>query len=758
MAKVLKGMAAAALMTSLLTTSLSIAKPEIAAAAGETVSVWRTNESLTEKLAAQSNLTFSADTGSSTNTIFVDENSTFQTIDGFGASITDSSAYLMNQKLTAANRNTLMTNLFSPTSGIGVSWLRQTIGASDFSHVGNYNYKPTETSTFSIAQDETDIIPLLQQAKTLNSNLKIVASPWSPPGWMKNNNSMLGGDTATLKTDYYDDFATYFVNFIDAYAAKGVPIYAVTPNNEPRWASTGYPGMYMTPQEEANFVKNNLGPALSGKNVKIFAFDHNWDIDFVPAYYSDTAAAGYTSATAWHCYGGEATIMSTMHYLYPTKDTYETECTGGTWTDTTTGQFDVDMKNLTKTLRHWSKNFISWNIALDTANGPTNGGCTTCTGLVAINQSTGAVTYGPSYYAMGHLSKYIVPGAVRIASTGYANGIHNIAAKNPDGSKVLVAYNETSSNNTFKVKWGGQSFTYTLPAKSAVTFKWTGTQSTTKTVIPNTYALKASAYNESFSIKPEASSDTGGGLDIGNASDGSWVMFKNVELNGVTGISARVANGYTTSTSLEVRTGSPTGTLLGTVPVGGTGGWQTWVTNSAALTGASGTQDIYLVYKGALNLNGINFTASSSSTNLLLNPGLEAGSLSSWSDWHPTGQAAAQSVDTDTPRTGSYKLTHYAAAAYQQTTYQAVSVPNGTYKASVWVRSSGGQSALRLEASNYGGSTVYSTNLTTGSPSTWVELVIDNINVTTGTITIGVHSNAAAGNWAAFDDFTLIKK
>lgn len=757
MGKLLKGMTAAVLMTSLIGTSLPFAQTGTASAAGETVSVWRTNESLTEKLAAQSNLTFAADTSSSVNTIFVDENATFQTIDGFGASITDSSAYLMNQKLTTANRNTLMTNLFSPTSGIGISWLRQTMGASDFSHVGNYNYKPTETSAFSIAQDEIDIIPLLQQARTLNGNLKIVASPWSPPGWMKNNNSMLGGDTATLKTNYYNAFATYFVNFIDAYAAKSVPIYAVTPNNEPRWASTGYPGMYMTPQEEANFVKNNLGPALSGKNVKIFAFDHNWDIDFVPAYYSDTSAASYTSATAWHCYGGEATIMSTMHYLYPTKDTYETECTGGTWTDTTTGQFDVDMKNLTKTLRHWSKNFISWNIALDTNNGPTNGGCTTCTGLVAINQSTGAVTYGPTYYAMGHLSKYIVPGAVRIASTGYANGIHNIAAKNPDGSKVLVAYNETSANNTFKVKWGGQSFTYTLPAKSAVTFKWSGTQSSTKTVIPNTYALKASAYNESFSIKPEASSDTGGGLDIGNATNGSWMMFKNVDLSGVTGVSARVANGGTTATSLEVRTGSPTGTLLGTVPVGVTGGWQTWATNSAALSGASGTQDVYLVYKGALNLNGINFTAATA-TNLLLNPGLEAGSLSSWSDWHPSGQAAAHSVDTDTPRTGTYKLTHYASAAYQQTTYQAVSVPNGTYKASVWVRASGGQSAVRLEASNYGGSTLYSSNLTAGSPTTWVELVIDNINVTTGTITIGAHSNAAAGNWAAFDDFTLIKK
>ncbi|MEK8127153.1 carbohydrate-binding protein [Paenibacillus filicis] len=749
-----KRMTAVALSTALLTTPVVLFKPSPAAAAGETVNVWRTNETLIEKLAPQSNISFSPYRNSDQNTIYVDENVTFQTVDGFGASITDSSGYLMNQKISASTRNTLMNNLFSPTNGIGISWLRQTIGASDFSHIGNYNYKNSPTAPFSIAADEVDIIPLLQQARSLNPNLKIVASPWSPPGWMKENNSMLGGDTAKLKLANYGDLATYFVNFIDAYAAKGVPIYAVTPQNEPRWASTGYPGMYMTPQESANFVKNNLGPALSSKNVKIFAFDHNWDIDFVPAYYSDSAAAAYTAGTAWHCYGGEATIMSTMHYLFPNKDTYETECTGGIWTDTTTGQFDVDMKNLTKTIRHWSKNFIAWNLALDTNNGPTNGGCTTCTGLIAIDQATGNVTYGASYYSMGHLSKFAVPGAVRIASTGYAGGIHNVALKNPDGSKVLVAYNETTSNNTFKVKWGDQAFTYTLPSKSAVTFKWSGAQSTANTVIPSDNALKASAYNEAFSIRPETTTDVGGGLDIGNATNGSWIMYKNVNLSGVNGIQARVANGFSTATSIEVRTDSPTGALLGTIGVNGTGGWQTWVTNSAALSGANGVKDVYLVYRGAVNLNGIQFTAA----NLLANPGFETGNTGSWSDWHPTGQATAHSVDNNTPRTGTYKLTHFAATPYQQTTFQAVSVPNGSYKASVWVRSSGTQNAVRLEASNYGGSTLTHDLGGESTQSTWVQLVIDNINVTTGTITIGVHSNAQGSNWAAFDDFVLVRK
>ncbi len=723
-----------------------------AMAAGETVQVWRTNSTLIEKLSIQPSVSFGAYAKTDDPTIYVDEHETFQTVDGFGASLTDSSAYLINQKLSASARNTLMSNLFSPTSGIGISWLRQPMGASDFSHVGNYNYRNSPTASFSIAHDTTDIIPLLLQARTLNANLKIVASPWSPPGWMKENNSMLGGEDALLMADYYAELADYFIDFVSSYEDEGVPLYAVTPQNEPRWASPGYPGMYLTPAEEANFVKDYLGPALAGTGVKIFAFDHNWDIDFVEDYYSDAAAAAYTDGTAWHCYGGEATIMSTMHYLFPTKDTYQTECTGGIWTDDTTGQFDVDMKNLTKTIRHWSKNYIAWNMALDTDHGPTNGGCTTCTGLVEINQATGAVAYGPSYYSMGHLSKFTVPGAVRIASTGYAYGLHNVALKNPDGSKVLVIYNEKTADNTFKVKWGNQSFAYTLPAKSAATFVWSGTQSAAHTVIPNDMALKASAYHESFAVKPDAANDAGDGLLIGHAQDGSWILFKNVDLSRVNTVTLRVANGYTTPTAIEVRTDSPTGTLLGTVNIGGTGGWFDWSNISASLSGASGVKDVYFVFKGAVNLNTIWFGGQ----NLLANPGFESGTTASWSDWHPSGQASAQSVDNDNPRTGTYKLTHYASVDYQQTTYQAIAVPNGTYKATAWVRSSGTQNAVRLEASGYGGSTLYDDIGGLSSQNVWRQLEIPNIVVTTGTVTIGLHSNAHGTNWAVFDDVRLV--
>jgi glucosylceramidase len=515
--------------------------------------------------------------------------------------------------------------------------------------------------------------------------------------------------------------------------------------------------MSMPASDQANFIKNNLGPTLSsqGLTTKILGYDHNWDRpDYAQTLYGDAATYGYLAGSAWHFYGGDVHTMNDIHYQYPNKDIYFTEGSSGTWIS---NLFDANITNEINIFRNWAKTYTDWNIALDQNRGPTNGGCTTCSALVTINQATGGVTYTPTYYAMGHISKLVVPGAKRIATTGYAQGLHNVAFKNADGSKVLVVYNQNGASAAFAVKWGNESFSYTLPATSIATFKWSGAQAGA-TAIPATTRLLASAYEDTKSTRPETTTDAGGGQDIGFTSNGSYVMYKNVDLSGVSSVSARVANGGA-ATSIELRADSATGTLLATVAVNGTGGWQNWTTNTASLSGATGLHDLYIVFRGSANLNWVQLGGTSQS-NLLSNAGLENGDLTSWSDWHPTTQAAdAHQVDNDTPRTGTYKLTHYDASAYQQTTYQAVSVPNGTYRASVWVRSSGGQKNLRLEASNHGGgTTLYSADLgATASPSTWTQLTIDNINVTTGTVTIGVHSNANAGNWAAFDDFQLVK-
>lgn len=734
-----------------------------ALAAGETTNVWLTKQDLSQALQQQGNVTFATDSSAGMNTIYVDENTTYQSLDGLGASLTDSSAWLIKNKLSAANQSAVMSKLFDPVNGIGISWLRQPMGASDFAVNGNYSYDDLPAgqqddlslSHFSIAHDEAYIIPLLKQALALNPNIKVMLTPWSPPAWMKANGSMNGG---TLSSGAYGQLATYFAKTIKAYQADGVPIYALTVQNEPLYQTSGYPSMNLPATDESNFIKYNLGPTLGqqGLTTKILGYDHNWDQPgYMQTLYSDASTSSYLAGSAWHFYGGNVQTMNDIHYQYPSKDIYFTEGSSGTWIS---NLFDTNITNEINIFRNWAKTYTDWNLALDTNHGPTNGGCTTCTGLVTINQSTGGVTYTPTYYAMGHISQFAVPGARRIASTGYAQGLYNVAFKNPDGSKALIVYNQNGASASFAVKWGNQSFSYTLPATSIATFKWSGTQAGA-TVIPSGIQLLASAFADTYNTRTEATSDTGGGQDIGYTSNGSYLVFKNVNLTGVSSVSARVANGGS-NTTIELHADSPTGTLLATVAANVTGGWQTWATNNAAVSGATGVHDLYVVFRGSANLNWIQLGSSAGSTNLLLNPGLEAGTLSSWSDWHPSTQTIAHKVDTDTPRTGTYKLTHYLASAYQQTTYQAVSVPNGTYRASVWVRSGGGQTNLRLEASNYGGSTtLYSADLgSTAYPSTWTQLTISNIPVTTGTVTIGVYSNANAGNWAAFDDFQLTQQ
>lgn len=735
--------------------------PAAIVGAGETVQVWITQRDLSKALSPQASVVFAGDTSGGKATIFVDESTTYQTIDGIGASLTESSAWLIKNKLSAAASSALMTKLFDRTNGIAVSWLRQPMGASDFAVNGNYSYDDmpagsvddASLSHFSLAHDGTTILPLLKQALSLNPGLKVMLTPWSPPAWMKSNGSMNGG---TLNASAYGAFALYFAKTIKAYEAAGVPIYALTMQNEPLNPTPGYPSMSFPAANQATFLRDNLGPTLAaqGLKTKVLGYDHNWDApDYVSTLYADSVAKGYLAGSAWHFYGGDVHTMNDIHAAYPDKDVYFTEGSSGTWIP---DLFDANITNEINIFRNWAKTYTDWNIALDENRGPTNGGCTTCAALVTVNQSNGSVTYTPTYYAMGHVSKFMVPGARRIASTGYAEGLHDIAFKNADGKKVLVVYNQNTASKTFKVRWGNESFTTTLPASSIGTFTWAGTQAGA-TVIPAGTRLVASAYEDAKGVRTEATSDAGGGQDVGYTSNGSFLQWKSVDLTNLVGLDARVANGGA-SASIELHADSPSGALLATLPVSGTGGWQSWATKSAAITGASGVHDLYVVWKGSVNLNWVDLKASSTAQNLLGNPGFESGSLSSWSDWHPQGQAnAAAQTDTDTPRTGMWKLTHYSAAAYEQTTYQAVNVPNGTYHASVWVRSGGGQSNLRLEASNFGGAgTLYSRDLgATASSATWTELTIDNIVVTSGNVTIGVHSNAPAGSWAAFDDLQL---
>ena len=477
-----------ALGSLLLGTCLVFFQATTARAAGPTVQVVLTTSNGSSQLATQANLTFGANTGNS-STINVNEYQELQQMTGFGAAVTDSSAWLLDDNLSASQRTTVMQNLFSPTQGIGLSYVRIPMGASDFSRTGAYSYDDLPAgqtdpnlTDFSISHDLAYIIPILQQARSINPNLTFMANPWSPPAWMKTNGSMFGvnssGVTGTLNAADYGPLAQYFVKFIQAYQAQGIPISAITPQNEPEYAPNNYPGMSWAASDEENFIKNYLSPALvsAGLSTQILGYDHNWnDTSFANTLLSDATTRNDLSAIAWHCYAGSASAMTTIHNSYPTKGVQETECaTGAAVTPIDT----IDL--LMQSVQNYAQTVELWNLALDPNNGPHTGGCPDCLGVVTINEANSAVTYSNDYYLLGQFSKFAVPGAYHISSNNVGN-VEDVAFKNPDGSKVVVAHNNDTTSDTFQVLWGGQGFTYTLPAGATVTFKWSGTQQTTLT-------------------------------------------------------------------------------------------------------------------------------------------------------------------------------------------------------------------------------------------------------------------------------------
>lgn len=450
---------------------LSIPATATAATAAD---VWVTTADASTLLEQQPSVSFGPDTGDDT-TIDVSDATTYQTMDGFGASFTDSSAWLVWNELDASQRDGLMTNLFDRDSGVGLSLVRQPMGASDFTaNSADYTYDDTccDLGDFSIDHDRAYLIPVLKQAQSRNPDLKIMGTPWTPPAWMKTNNSLYGG---RLSTERYADYADYFVKYTQAYAAEGLPIYAVTLQNEPHHEAS-YESMLMEPSEQAAVVKNNLGPAFAaaGVSAKIIVWDHNWDEPNYPIdVLNDPAAKQYVAGSAFHCYAGDPSAQHTVHNAHPDRDIWFTECSGGNWSPDFGANLKWNMQNLIiGSTRNWAKGVTLWNMALDQNSGPTNGGCTDCRGVVTIDTNSGQISYNVEYYVLGHASKFVVPGAARIDSSTYAGDIESVAFRNPDGSIALIALNAGSANKTFKVRWQGQSFTYTLPAGAVATYTW----------------------------------------------------------------------------------------------------------------------------------------------------------------------------------------------------------------------------------------------------------------------------------------------
>ncbi|NWF69778.1 MAG: glycosyl hydrolase [Chloroflexi bacterium] len=414
--------------------------------------------------------------------IRVDDSTQYQRMEGFGAAMTDSSAWLLMRLLSDRQRAEVMQNLFTREgTGIGISYVRIPIGASDFAlYDYSYNDLPRgetdpQLTQFSINYDEAYIIPALQMAQRLNPQLRFMASPWSAPAWMKSGGQFHGGE---LLPQYYQAFADYLVRFVQAYAEHGITIDTLTPQNEPMHESPNYPTMRMSAEAQAAFIRDYLGPALqrAGLSTRLVIFDHNWDLyQYALTVLADPAAAAFVSGVGFHCYGGSVANQSIVRDAHPNVGIWFTECSGGDWSPQFAGNLSWNLHHLgIGNFRNWGNSLLLWNLALDENSGPQNGGCGDCRGVVTINQATAAVSYNVEYYVLGHFSRLIDPGAYRIASTSFIDGQpENVAFLNPDGSLVLVVH--STQDTAFAVEWRGQHFTYTLPAGAVVSFRWSGT-------------------------------------------------------------------------------------------------------------------------------------------------------------------------------------------------------------------------------------------------------------------------------------------
>jgi len=407
--------------------------------------------------------------------ITVDPSITYQVIDGFGNCLTGGSATLIH-KMSDGARKELLNELFDSTgNNIRISYLRISLGASDLSeHEFTYDDMPagktdTGLTGFSIEAEKKDLIPVLREILAINPGIKILASPWSAPAWMKTNGSLKGG---SLKQEYFKPYALYFVKYIKAMQAEGINIDAITIQNEPLNPANN-PSMFMTSADQALFIKSALGPAFrdAGISTKIIVYDHNADKTSYPMdIYADAEAGKYVDGAAFHLYGGNISDLTPVHDKYPSKNLYFTEQWVGA-PGNMAGDFEWHLVNLViGATRNWCRNVLEWNLAADSAYNPhTEGGCTECLGAVTIDSDK--VTRNPAYYIIAHASKFVSPGSVRIDSN-IPEGLPNVAFVAPGGRKVLVVYNESAEKKDFTLKDGNRFAALSLPGKSGATFVW----------------------------------------------------------------------------------------------------------------------------------------------------------------------------------------------------------------------------------------------------------------------------------------------
>ncbi|KAG4069156.1 hypothetical protein HA402_012009 [Bradysia odoriphaga] len=453
--------------------------PDTTRANGAVVSYWLSRGDQQSLLQLQADKpVFGVATANGYTTIEVDSTQTFQEVDGFGYTLTGGSAQLINT-MNATAKQQLLQELFGNTgNAIGISYLRISIGASDLNALPfTYDDVPAGQTDlalthFSLVQDMaagTGLIPLLKEILLINPKLKILATPWSAPVWMKNNGSFKGGE---LQTKYYDVYAQYLVKYVQQMKAAGITIDAITPQNEPL-NPDNTPSLKMVAEAQRDFIKNSLGPAFAaaGLSTKIIVYDHNCDHpDYPLTILANAAAARFVNGSAFHLYAGDISALTTVHTAAPDKALYFTE----QWTSAT-GGFDGDLRWHIKnviigSMRNYSRTALEWNLANDPNYGPrTPGGCTECKGALTISGAT--VTRNVAYYIIAQASKFVPAGAVRIGSNQEGN-LYNVAFKTPDGRKVLIVLNDNNAATSFNLKYQGKQVVPVLPGGSVATFVW----------------------------------------------------------------------------------------------------------------------------------------------------------------------------------------------------------------------------------------------------------------------------------------------
>jgi glucosylceramidase len=463
--------------TYLLVLILSIYITPLKAQRKNGIDVWITNPDKSALFAEQNEALVFGEKVNRGQVITIDEKKTYQSVDGFGFALTGGSAMHI-MKMNVEDRAKLLHEIFAVDGkNIGVSYLRLSIGSSDLNeHIFSYDDLPQgETDTamekFDLGPDRKDVIPVLKEILAISPSIKILGSPWSPPVWMKTNNDTRGG---RLKPQYYSAYARYFVKYIQQMKAAGITIDAITVQNEPLHPGNN-PSILITAPEEKDFVKNNLGPAFeaAGFHTKILVYDHNADRpDYPITILDDPEAAKYIDGSAFHLYGGKIEALTEVHNAHPGKNIYFTEQMVVQFGDTNKMNISHPVTDIiVGALRNWCRIVLEWNLAAGPDFKPytDRGGCSMCQGAVTIDGD--AVTKNLAYYSIAHVSKFVTPGSVRIASN-YVDSIPNVAFTTPAGKKVLIVVNKSSNKQYFTIRYNGKDAATALEGKAVGTFVW----------------------------------------------------------------------------------------------------------------------------------------------------------------------------------------------------------------------------------------------------------------------------------------------